>query len=116
PGLTTRRVRLDHQGVQTFRSGVHSRGQTRGPGTDHHAVTNLGLVDVVVEAEATGDLLIRGIPKHALAPADQHGDLGHGDLEVIQHRLDVDVAFEIDIGVWVAIAGQELLDTKRAGG
>ena len=37
-------------------------------------------------------------------------------MKAIQQLLDIIVAFEIDVGVGVAVAGQELLDAQRAGG
>ena len=37
------------------------------------------------------------------------------DVEAIEQLLHVGVAIEIDVGVGMAVAGQELLDAQRAG-
>ena len=72
------------------------------------------MVDRVVEAEAFGDLLIGRVPEHHLAPADQQGHVGDGDLEVVQEVLHAGVPVEVDGRVRMSVARQELLDAERA--
>ena len=71
-GLSPRRVGLQHQNIQAFRSGVHGRRESRGSGADNDHVAYLGLVDGLVKAETVGDLLIGRTPQHHLATADQN--------------------------------------------
>ena len=58
---------------------------------------------------------LRRIAQHDLAAADQHRHVGDVDAEAIEQLLDVGVAIEIDVGVGMAVAGEELLDAQRAG-
>ena len=43
------------------------------------------------------------------------GTSAGGDVKPVQQLLDVGVAVEIDVGVRMAVARQELLDAQRAG-
>ena len=61
-----------------------------------------------------GDLLVARVAEHRVAAADQHRHVGDRDVEPIEQRLDVRIAIEIDVGVRVAVARQELLDAQRA--
>ena len=115
-GLSARRVRLQHQHIETLRRAVDGRGQARRSGADDDDIAHVRLIDRVVEAEAVGDLLIGRVPKHDVAAADQDRHVADGDVKAIEQLLHVGVAVEIDVGVGVAVARQEFLDAKRAGG
>ena len=73
------------------------------------------LIDRLVETETVGDLLVRRVPKHDVAAADQHRHVRRGDVKPIEELLHADVAIEIDIRVRMAVARQELLDAERSG-
>ena len=113
-GLSSRRVRLQHQDIQPFRCGVHGGRESRGSGADDDHVAYLGLVDGFVEAQAVGDLLIGRVPQHHLATADHHRHIRGGDLKLVQQNLNVGVTVEIDVRVRMAVARQELFDAKRS--
>src|SRR4030095_8837966 len=85
-----------------------------GSRADNDDIAEVCLIDRVVEAETLGNLLIGGIPKDGIAAADQHGDVGDGNVKTIQQLLNVLVAVEIDVRVRVPVACQELLDPKAA--
>ena len=71
-------------------------------------------VDGLVEAEALGNLLIRRIAQDHVAAADQHRHVAHGDVKPVEHFLDVAVALEVDVGIGMPVAGEELPDPQRA--
>ena len=113
-GLAARRVRLEHENVEPFGRAV-DRGREPGrAGADDHQVAHVRLIDRVVEAEALGNLGVGRVPEHDLAAAHQHRHVRDGDPEVIEQRLNVGLAVEIDVGVGVAVPGEELLDPERA--
>src|SRR5258708_5849120 len=63
PGLTARRVRFDHQHVETFRRRVPRGAKSGWSRTDDHDVTYVALIDIdgVIEAETVGDFGVRRI-------------------------------------------------------
>src|SRR5439155_12265840 len=59
-GLPARRIRFDHQHVETFRCRVNGSAETCGTSADDHHIANVALVDVnrLIEADAIRDLRI----------------------------------------------------------
>ena len=55
-GLSARRIRLQHEDIQSLRRTVHRSCEARRSGADDDDVAHMRLVDCVVEAEAVGDL------------------------------------------------------------
>ncbi len=113
--LAAGRARLQHQDVEPLRGAVDGGGQPRGAGADDHQVAEPALVDLLVEAEAVGDLVVRRVPEHELAAADQDGDVPLRDVEVVEQLLHPLVVVEIDVRVGMAVAGEELPRPQRRG-
>ena len=91
---------------------------------DHHAslglnddqVAHMCLIDSFVESEAVGNFLISWIAQYGRAATDQNGYLRGSNVKTVQQVLDAGVMVEVNVRVRMAIAGQEILDAKRAGG
>ena len=66
------------------------------------------LIDSVVETQAGGDLLIRRVPQDGIAAADQHRHIRFTDMKTIEQLLCLAVMIEIDVGVRMPVARQEL--------
>src|SRR5207247_6058037 len=109
-----RRVRLEHQDIESFRGAVHGRREPRGSSPDDDQVPDLGVINRRVEAETVGDLPIRGVPQHHLTTTDHYRHVVDGDLETIQQRLGTGIPVEVDGGVRMAVARQERLDAECA--
>jgi hypothetical protein len=60
-----------------------------------------------VQPEAFGYFGVAGIPEHQDAPADQHGDVFHLNLKLVQDGLDAGIAFDINISVRMTVAREE---------
>ena len=58
--------------------------------------------------------LVGRVAQHRVAAADQHRHVGDGDVKAIEQRLHAGVALEVEVGVRMAVARQELLDAQRA--
>src|SRR5947209_17654645 len=86
-GLATRRLGLDDQHIEPFGSRIDSCGETRRPSADDDNVADVRLINVFVEAETVGNLLIGGIAKHVLTAANEHRDIRHGDMKLVEHLL-----------------------------
>src|SRR5690348_12491369 len=74
------------------------------------------MLNALVETKAIRNLLVRWVPKHRFAAADHHGYVAGGDMETIHQVLYLGVAFEVYVGVGVAVAHQELFNPKCTGG
>ena len=112
-GLPAGRVRLEHEDIEPFGCGVDGRRQAGRPRADDDDVAQLLLVDGLVEAEAACQLTIRGVLVDRTAVADRHGHLVRLNAEAIEQGFRVRIALEIEIGVWMTVACEELLDAQR---
>ena len=106
---------LEHENVESLRRAVHRGRESGRSRADDHQVAQLGAIDRIVEAQAGGELLIGRIPQHIGATTDGHGDVGHADREAIEQVLDARVAVQVEVGVGMAVAGEELLDPEGPG-
>ena len=113
-GLSAGRPPLEHQHVESFRGSIDRGGKARRAGAHDDEIADVDAIDRVVEPEAVGDLLIRGIFQDQLATADQHGDVCRADVEAIEQHLRIGIAIEIDVGERMAVAGQEFACAQRA--
>jgi hypothetical protein len=87
--------------IQFCRRGIHSSRQTRRPAPTT-TTSRVRLLDGIVETER-GDLLIRRVP--SVVEQISTGVLdGHGNRQL----LDVDVAFEVDVGMGAGCASETL--------
>jgi len=50
------------------------------------------------------------VPEHDLAAGDDHGDVGGCDMEAIQQLLDAGIAVQVEHGVGMPVASEELAD------
>lgn len=112
-GLAAGSVRFQDQHVEPFGGRIHGGGQSRRAGSHDHDIADVRLVDGVVEAEAIGDLPVGRVAQHHRAAADQDGNVGLGHPKAIQQLLYVGVALEVEVGVGVAVAGQEFPGAER---
>src|SRR5205823_6142234 len=69
-------------------------------------------LDLHVEAETSCDFRIAGIAKHALAAADQDGNLLQANLEMIEKLLDAWVPIHIEVRVRMAITREKGLQPQ----
>ena len=87
----------------------------RGPGADDGDITNVRLVDGVVESETASNLAVGGIAQDDRPAANQHRHIVHAHMEPVEQFLNAGVAIEVDVGVGMPVSRQEFLDTQRAG-
>src|SRR6266566_792468 len=113
-GLSSGRVRLQHQDIQSFRCSVHGCRKSCGTCSNDDNVAQLGLIDRIIEAEAFSELFIGRIPKDQLASTDDHRHVVYGNVKTIQQRLDAGVSVEINVRIRVVISCQKFFDAKRA--
>ncbi len=106
-GLPAGRHGLEHHHVEPLGRAVHRGCQPRRPGADDHQVVHDGCVHHRVEPEAVGDLGVARVLQHLLTAADEDGDVAGGDVELVEQRLHVRVALDVDVLVGVAVAHQE---------
>src|SRR5262249_52990189 len=55
------------------------------------------------------------IPQYVTATANQDGNVGDLNFEMIEQALDVRVAIDVEVRVRIAIAAEKRLEPKRAG-
>ena len=115
-GLSSGRVRFQHQDIQSFRCSVHGRRKSCGTCSNDDNVAQLGLIYRIIEAQAFSELFIGRIPKHQLASTDDHRHVVYGNVKTIQQRLDAGIPVEINVRIRVVVACQKFLDAKRARG
>ena len=48
--------------------------------------------------------------------ADQHRDVGHANLELVEYRLHAGIVLHIDVGVRIAVPRKERPETQRIAG
>ena len=111
-GLSPGRARLDHEHVEPLGGGVHGGREPRRSGSDDDEIVHDILVQSV-QAQALSQLIDRRPPQDALPAADDDRDVSEADPESVQRRLDVIVAVEIDVGVRLIVARQELAQPER---
>jgi hypothetical protein len=73
------------------------------------------LIDRVVEPEAIRYLLVGRIAQDRVGATDEDRDVGRADVKLIEDRLRLGVAIEVDVVERMAVAGQEFLHAQRAG-
>ena len=76
-------------------------------------VADLSLIDRVVEAQRVGDLLIGRVAEHDFTARDHDGDVGGGDVEAIEQLLVAGIAVQVEYGVGMPVACEELADAER---
>ena len=74
----------------------------------------MALVDLRVESQTIGYLPVARIPQYKLSPANQHRNFVDLDLKLVEQVLNTLVAIEIDVRIWMSIAGEKLLDAQRS--
>ena len=94
----------------------HAAAANRQVSANDHNVTQSRLVDRLVEPETFGDPFVGRVAQHDIAAADQHRDIVHGDMNMIEHFLGAGVAIEIGVRVRMPVTGQEFFDAKRDRG
>src|SRR5207245_10138379 len=115
-GLSSGRVRLQHQDIQSFRCSVHGCRKSCGTCSNDDNVAQLGLIYRLIEAQAFSELFIGRTPKHQLASTDDHRHIVYGNVKTIQQRLNAGIPVENNVRIRVDVACQEYLDAKSARG
>jgi len=96
--------------------GVYRRREPGRPCAHDDNVAHFLLVDSFVEPQAVRYLRFVGLRRTVFAPADDHGNLCRRDLEPVQYFLNARIVVEINIRVWVSIAGKKLSDPQCPSG
>ena len=71
------------------------------------------MIDFVVEPEAGSRFGIARIAQRQLAAADQNRNIGCGNCEMFENRLDRRIGLDIQVGVGMTVAGEELAQPQR---
>ena len=71
-------------------------------------------IDRLVEPKTIGDPLVARIAQHGLATADEDRHIGGAHVKPIEEILRLRIGIEIDVGVRMAVAREELPDAQRA--
>src|SRR6185369_13370589 len=102
-----------HQHIQSFRCPINRGRQTSWSCTDNNHVANVCLVDRFIETQAVCNLLVRWISQYNGATTYHYRKVADSHAEAIQQLLNLDIAFQINVGVRLIITCQELFDAER---
>ena len=72
-------------------------------------------VDRAGQAEALGELRDGRVAEDVLSVADDDGDLGGLHVEAVEEGLRGAIGVEVDVGMGMIVAGEELTDLEGAG-
>ena len=114
PGLTSRRVGFQHQNIEPFGCTVDGRRKAGGTCPHYYQVADSSLVERFIEAQTVRNLPVGRVPKDELSPANQYRHVVRIDVETIQKFLHPLIMIEIDEAERMAVARQEVLDSKVA--
>src|SRR6267142_1382070 len=102
--LSSRRVRLDNQHIESLGSRVNGGRKTSWPAADDDDIAPVGVIDPFIEAETVGDLLIAGILQRHRAAADHDRYLRRLHVKAIEQLPYIGVPVKIEVLEGVTIA------------